>query len=134
MKKLLEEMGQEGLLEYSFEVDVKWSQAGIEATNDEEALEKLKATFVEEFGFEPADNEIKIVSKTPVGGATEKVAESKINEEMDRGEVQQEIIAILADTLENEIVIMGNDYTVAEVAQEVLSAYAQKELGMTGSN
>ena len=44
--------------EYSFEVKVTWTQAGIEAENEAEAREKLRETFNEEFGFYPDDEEI----------------------------------------------------------------------------
>jgi hypothetical protein len=49
--------------EYSFNVTVKWTQAGIEAENDEEAIEKLQDTFEEEFNFRPEKDEIKIVER-----------------------------------------------------------------------
>jgi len=45
--------------EYTFEVHVKWAQAGIEAKNKKEAIEKLKDIFEETFNFRPKNSEIK---------------------------------------------------------------------------
>ena len=51
------------LKEYTFEVNVSWLQAGIEAKTDEEAIDKLQETFYQEFGFAPEEKEIKILEK-----------------------------------------------------------------------
>ncbi len=45
--------------EYSFEVKVNWGQTGIEANALEEAKEKLKEIFTEEFNFTPTNEGIK---------------------------------------------------------------------------
>jgi len=44
--------------EYYFEIDIKWSQWGIEEETEQEARAKLKATFYEQFGIDLADAEI----------------------------------------------------------------------------
>lgn len=44
--------------EYSYVVKVEWSGCGIEAKNKEEAIEKIKDSFYDEYGIKLSDEEI----------------------------------------------------------------------------
>lgn len=46
--------------DYCFEVTVTWTQV-CSGKNKKEAIENLKDTFEEEFGFRPTDKEIKAI-------------------------------------------------------------------------
>lgn len=49
-----------------------------------------------------------------------------LKEKYKKYHIQQEVLAVLNDTIDSEIEIMGNDYTIAEIAREVLLSYSQK--------
>ena len=54
---------EDKMKEYTFEVEVKWTQTGVEAKTDEEAIDKLQNIFKEEFGFCPKKEEITILDR-----------------------------------------------------------------------
>lgn len=45
--------------EYTFEINIKWTQAGIETNTKKEAIDRLKDIFEEEYNFRPTNKEIK---------------------------------------------------------------------------
>ena len=47
--------------EYIFNVDLKFTQT-IQAPNKTKAIKQLKKTFIEEYGIEPTNKEIKLIN------------------------------------------------------------------------